>query len=86
MITQRMANKLHAKKIPCNIVIQGVGKSDIRSTHYVVIFLNSLHEPSDDEVKVRCYVVDNILPVSACQDIQALQNKPEICICRSPAG
>ena len=78
MITQRMANKLHAKKIPCNIVIQGVGKSDTRSTHYVDIFLGSLHEPSDDEVKVTCYVVDNILPVSACQDIQALRNKPEI--------
>ena len=45
---------------------------------YVDIFLSSLHEPSDDEVKVRCYVVDNILPVSACQDIQALWNKPEI--------
>ena len=78
MITQCMVNKLHAKKIHCNIVIQRVGKSDTRSTHYVDIFLSSLHELSDDEVKVRCYVVDNILPVFACQDMQALRNKPEI--------
>ena len=68
MIMQRMANKLHAKKIPCNIVIHGVRKSNTRSTHYVDIFLNFLHEPSDDKVKVRCYVVDNILPVSAVRD------------------
>ena len=66
------------RRFIAKLSFQGVGKSDTRSTHYVDIFLSSLHEQSDDEVKVRCYVVDNILPVSTCQDIQTLQNKPEI--------
>ena len=69
VIMWHMENKIHAKKIPY-IIIQGVGASDTCSTHYVDdISLRSLHEPSGNKVKVRCYVFDSILPVSEFQDL-----------------
>ena len=65
LVTSRLANSIKARRHRCDVEVQGLNENT-RSNSYVVLQLQSLYPPEDEDdddfLELKCYIVDTMMP------------------------